>query len=145
MKVYDQERKFDIEFDIEVEIDERIWKEEAELANKGKLIFKTSAHSTYEYGEQWIELYEKAVLGRNDQNDKESCEFKFGLAMIKEAWCDDKGNFIIKDYMEYSIILYGLEHPYRLQYLINKHIGIQEKVIEPWIEDEYENVDGTEI
>lgn len=144
MRVYDQESEFDSEWDQMVETDERIWKEIAELENRGRLIFKTSASGSSEYGEEWIELYEKSILGNYAWYEQESREFKIGLAMIKNAWCDDKGVFIIDDYMECSTLFMRLEHPYRLQYLINKHRGIQEEVIEPWIENEFGNVDGPE-
>ncbi len=136
MRIFGQEQEFDSEWTELAEEDERIWKEEAELANKGRLIFETSAIKTSNHGEQWIKLYEKAIIGREDWQDNESHKFEIGLAMIKNAWCDEKGDFIIEVYMGAPTILYGLEHPYRLQYLINKHRGIQEKVSEPWIESE---------
>ena len=145
MRIHDREWDFDYEIDEMSEIDERIWKEMTELERKGNLVFRTSAMDFCGHGEQWIELYEKAVMGRNDWEDGDKHEFKIGLAMIKDAWYDEKGNFFIEAHMGDCIILHNLEYPYRLQYLIYKHMGIQEGIMEPWIENNCGDTENIEI
>lgn len=129
MKVFDQERNYDSEWKKRGETHVRIMKGQAELADKGKLIFETAAPFSSEHGEQWIRLYEKAIVGRNDYDEEDKSEFESGLTMIKDTWLDDN-IFVIAYYIGGETILFDLENPYRLKYLINKYRGIREKVAE---------------
>ncbi len=144
MSVFDQEREYDRRFPDLIGNYVRIMRAEEELADKGKLVFETSAPFSSEHGKQWIKLYEKAVIGRNDYDDENKCEFKSGLTMIRDAWFD-KDMFIIVGYTGSETVFFGLRNPYRLEYLINKYRGIQEKVAQTWKESEFGNADGAEM
>lgn len=125
MSVFDQERDYDSEWSDLIKTHVRIMRAEEELADKGKLIYETSAPFSSEHGEQWIQLYEKAIIGRNDYDDEDKREFKSGLTMIRDAWVDDNVFVILKYGYVIGTEFLGLEHPYRLEYLINKYRGIR--------------------